>query len=152
MRHGFAVLVLASVVLIATVPAFADGVGVTYISGTLKSVAENANATLDMTSPAALQLQAGQTEIAIPYSAITTYDYKEENRFRLGVLATVGVSLLKARSKRHTVTIGWKDDAGAAQTATFETTQDRAQGLLKVLQARAPQACTGGLPWRRNHG
>ena len=151
MRYRIAVLVLVPLVLAGAIPALADDLGVTYLNGTMKSIAENASGTLDTTSTAALQLKANQTQIAIPYSAITTYDYKEENRFRLGVLATIGVSLLKARSKRHLINIGWKDESGAAQTATFETTRDRARGLVSVLDARAPQACTGGLPWRRPH-
>ena len=150
MRYRIAVFVLVPLMLVAAIPVFADGLEVTYLNGTMKSISENASGTLDTTSAAALQWRANQTQIAIPYSAITTYEYKEENRFRLGVLATIGVSLLKARSKRHLISIGWKDESGAAQTVTFETTRDRARGLVKVLEARAPHACTGGLPWRRN--
>src|SRR3569833_3142831 len=150
MRYRIAVFVLVPLMLVAAIPVFADGLEVTYLNGTMKSISENASGTLDTTSTAALQLKANQTQIAIPYSAITMYEYKEENRFRLGVLATIGVSLLKARSKRHLISIGWKDESGAAQTATFETTRDRARGLVNVLEARAPHACTGGLPWRRN--
>ena len=150
MRYRIAVFVLVPLMLVAAIPVFADGLEVTYLNGTMKSISENASGTLDTTSAAALQWRANQTQIAIPYSAITTYEYKEENRFRLGVLATIGVSLLKARSKRHLISIGWKDESGAAQTATFETTRDRARGLVNVLESRAPHACTGGLPWRRN--
>ena len=84
-----------------------------------------------------MQLKANQTQISIPNSALTTYKHKEENRFRFGVLAPIAVSLLKACSKRHLISIGWKDESGAAQTATFETTRDRARGLVKVLETCA---------------
>lgn len=152
MRHRIAVLVAVALIVAGSIPALAaEGLEVTYLNGTVKAIAENASAKLDTTTSAALQLQAGQSQIAIPYSSVTTYEYREENRFRLGVLPTIAVTLLKARSKRHLVTIGWKDDSGAAQTATFETNRDRAQGLVKILEARCPQVCKGGLPWRRNH-
>lgn len=152
MRHRIAVLLAVAFAVAGAIPALAgEGLEVTYLNGTVKAIAENASAKLDTTAATALQLQAGQNQIAIPYSAVTTYEYHEENRFRLGVLATIGVSLVKARSKRHFLTIGWKDESGVAQTATFETTRDRAQGLVKVLDARCPQVCKGGLPWRRNH-
>ena len=151
MRYRIAVLGLLALILVTTIPVRADDLGVTYVNGTIKAITENASGAFDTASSVALQFQSGQVQIAIPYNSIKTYDYKEENRFRLGVLATIGVSLVKARSKRHLITIGWKDESGSAQTATFETTRDRAQGLEKILQARAPQACSGGLPWRRNH-
>jgi hypothetical protein len=149
MRNWIAVL-LGLALAVAVVPALAGGLVVTYLNGTVKAVAENAPGTHDTTTTAALQLQRGQNQVAIPYGAVTTYEYHDENRFRLGILPAIAVGLLKARAKRHLVTIGWKDESGAAQTATFATRRDRAQGLVKVLDARAPQACTTGLPWRRN--
>ena len=89
-----------------------------------------------------------RADISIPYAAIKRYEYKEENRFHLGVVPAIAVGALKARAKRHLITIDWKDEADVAQTVTFEMTKDRAQGLMKVLEARAPEACTTGLPWR----
>jgi len=145
MRQKIAVLLAVVLALAGTLSAFAaDGLEVTYLNGTVKAITENAQATLETTSAEALQLQAGQSRVPIPYKEVTTYEYREENRFRLGVLPTIAVTLLKARSKRHFVTIGWKDESGSAQTATFETTKDRAEGLIKVLDARAPQVCTSG--------
>ncbi|HEY1576412.1 MAG TPA: hypothetical protein VGF82_04985 [Terracidiphilus sp.] len=152
MRHRISVLLAVALVLAGALPALAtEGLEVTYLNGTVKAIGENARATLDTTSSTSLKLLAGQSQVSIPYNAVTTYEYREENRFRLGVLPTIAVTLLKARSKRHLVTIGWKDESGVVQTATFETTRDRAQGLEKVLEARCPQVCAGGLPWRRNH-
>jgi hypothetical protein len=129
----------------------AEQVEVTYLSGTVKAIPAQTAGKLDTTIPTALELEASTSHVTIPYAAINAYDYREENRFRLGVLPAIAVGTLKARSKRHLLTIAWKDDAGVAQTATFEMTKDRAQGLVKVLDARAPQACTGGLPWRPKH-
>jgi len=126
----------------------AEQVEVTYLSGTVKAISAEAASKLDTTTPTGLELEAGTTHISIPYAAIKRYEYKEENRFHLGVLPAIAVGALKARAKRHLITIDWKDEADVAQTVTFEMTKDLAQGLMKVLEARAPEACTTGLPWR----
>jgi hypothetical protein len=126
----------------------AEQVDVTYVCGTIQAISAEASSKLDTTSPSALELQAGTSQTAIPYAAITGYEYREENRFRLGVLPAIAVGALKARTKRHLITITWKDEAGVAQTATFDATRDGGAGLVKVLEARAPQATTKGLPWR----
>jgi hypothetical protein len=116
-----------------------DRMDATYINGTAKAVPEEARAALDTSSTAALELHAGATTVPIPYSRVTSYEYRVENRFRLGALPAVAVGLLKAREKRHLLTIAWTDDQGNEQTATFETTRDRARGLIKVLDIRSPQ-------------
>src|SRR5579871_3473241 len=115
------------------VPAFAvDRMPVIYVNGTVKAAAEDANATLDTSSGDALRLQVGAEQVAIPYANVTAYTYHVENRFRLGVLGTVAVGMLKARSKRHLMMLSWKDDSGTYQTATLEASKDRACGLIHV--------------------
>ena len=126
----------------------AEQVEVTYLSGTVKAIPAEAASKVDTTTPTALELESGASHVNILYAAIKSYEYREESRFRLGVLPAIAVGALKARAKRHLLTITWKDEAGIAQTVTFEMTKDRAQGLVKVLDARAPQACEKGLPWR----
>jgi hypothetical protein len=120
----------------------------TYLSGTVKAIPAQTSSRLDTTTPVALELEAGTTHVTIPYVAINAYDYREENRFRLGVLPAIAVGALKARAKRHLLTITWKDEAGIAQTVTFEMTKDRAQGLVKVLEVRAPQVRLTEQLWR----
>lgn len=126
----------------------AEQIEVTYLSGTVKAIPADAASKLDTTVPTALELNSGTNRITIPYAAIDSFEYREENRFRLGALPAIAVGALKARAKRHLLTITWKDEALNPQTATFEMTKDRALGLVKVLDARAPQACEKALPWR----
>jgi hypothetical protein len=143
------IMMTALLIGVGTIPGVkAEQVEATYLSGTVKAIPAEAASKLDITTPTALELEAGTSHITIPYAAIKGYEYKEENRFHLGVLPAIAVGALKARAKRHLITIDWKDEAEVAQTVTFEMTKDRAQGLMKVLEARAPEACTTGLPWR----
>ena len=133
-----AVLTLA--LLGTSFPAMAiDQPEVNYVNGTIKSVAENAG-TFDTTSQAVLELRFGPGQVSIPYAQIKSVAYREENRFRLGVLPAIAVGLLKARTKSHFVTIAWTDTEGS-QVVTLKAAKARAVGLLQVIRARAPDAC-----------
>jgi hypothetical protein len=114
---------------------------VQYVNGTVKGLAEVATGILDTTSERTVDFRAGSVQFSIPYAEILNVKCREENRFRLGVLATVGVGLLKARSKRHLVTVEWVPADGPPEVATFDAPKDKARGLALVLRARAPHAC-----------
>lgn len=114
---------------------------VEYVNGTVKGLTEGAMGMVDMTSAEALEFHVGAGQFSIPYAEIRRVKCREENRFRLGVLATIGVSLVKARSKRHLVTIEWKPADGPPGVVTLDASKEKARGLATVLRARAPHAC-----------
>lgn len=114
---------------------------VEYVTGTVKGLTDGAMGRLDMTSDQVIEFKAGSREFSIPYAEVTDVKCREENRFRLGVLGTIGVSLLKARSKRHLVTVGWRPADGPPGVVTFDAPRDKARGLALVLRARAPHVC-----------
>lgn len=118
-----------------------QGIEATYTAGTLPDVPPSSGGILNTTSPTVLEFHAGAAGFSIPYAGITLARYHEENRFRLGVLPAIGVGLLKARSKRHLMTITWKDEHGVVQAAIFEDTRQRCMALLTIVRARAPQVC-----------
>src|SRR5579864_7721400 len=100
-------------VLIAEVP------DVEYVTGTVKGLRDGTTGVVDMSSSDAFEFRAGSNQFSIPYNAIKHVKCREENRFRLGVLATIGVGLLKARSKRHFVVIEWKGQDGGSGVVTL---------------------------------
>ena len=140
MKRAIASLVLAA--MMASVPVWAtDGPDVQYVNGTAPGVEEGSSGRLDTSLPKALEFKAGATGFSIPWDGVQSYKYCVENRFRLGALPTIAVGILKARSKRHLVTIEWKDADGVAQLVTLETSRDDARGLIGMLRARSTQAC-----------
>jgi hypothetical protein len=140
MKRAIVVLLLLGM----GIPALAaDGPEVQYVNGTAQGVKEGAFGTLDSSSATALNFQSGAAGFSIPYGGVSGYKYREENRFRLGVLPAIAVGMVKARSKRHLVTITWKDSQGVAEVATLEASKDDALGLIAVLRARSTQACKG---------
>ena len=96
---------LLSVAMLMSVSAMAmDGPEAQYVNGTAPGVKDGSIGTVDTTIATALEFHAGGAGFSIPYAGVQVYKYCEENRFRLGVLPAVAVGILKARSKRHTVT------------------------------------------------
>ena len=140
MKRVIAGLVLAAMMMSVSAMAM-DGPEVQYVNGTAPGVKEGSTGRLNTSLPKALEFEAGATGFSIPWDGVQTYKYCVENRFRLGVLPTIAVGILKARSKRHLVTIEWKDADGVAQLVTLETSRDDARGLIGMLRARSTQAC-----------
>lgn len=136
-------LVLLGVSLISTAAFGAETGDVEYVNGTVKGVSEGAMGSLTTSRQDALEFLAPSGRFSIPYEDITTVRCRVENRFRLGVLPAIAVGLLKARTKRHFVTIEWKHADGPPDVVTLDASKEKAQGLLAVLRARAQQACPG---------
>ena len=136
---------LCVVVLAAGAPArAADGADVTYTGGTAPGIREGAPGTPDTTAVKELKFHSGAAELSVPYEQMTRVEYREENRYKLGVAGTVIVGILKAREKVHTVTITWADDKDTTNVATLEMSREKATGLLDVLKAKThavPTVC-----------
>lgn len=121
-----------------------DTPDVTYVSGTVPGIKEGVTGKLDTTVADDLKFQAGAAEFSVPYSEVTRIEYREQNRFRLGVVGTIVVGMLKAREKVRTVTITWKDGRDIRNVVTLEMKKERAVALLDVLRARTrivPSVC-----------
>jgi hypothetical protein len=122
-------------------PAVSQSLQVAYTGGTAAVTEQPVAGNLEPDGGKALSFLAPKVGFAIPYAGITDAAYREENRFRLGVLPAIAVGLIKARARRHLVIINWKDDSGLAQTAVFETSKETARTMLALLRARSPQVC-----------
>ncbi len=139
MRKMMAILLVLG--LGVTAVAAAQEPDVEYVNGTVQGWKDGASGTLDMSSPQSLEFHSGSNRFSIPYAEITSVKYREENRFRLGVLPAIAVGLLKARSKRHFVSIAWRHEDDASDVVTLDASKEKARGLMAVLRERAPKAC-----------
>jgi hypothetical protein len=135
---------LLMVGLIGASAVLAEEPDVEYVNGTVKGLKDGTTGAVDMSSPAALEFRAGSNQFSIPYDQIKHVKCREENRFRLGVLATIAVGLLKARSKRHFVVIEWTGEDGRSEVVTLDASKVKARGMVEVLRFRAPHVCPPG--------
>lgn len=137
----FMAVVLVLGLGMSTAAVAAEEPEVEYVNGTVPGLKDGSTGTIDMSSPQALEFHSGSSHFSIPYAEITSVKYREENRFRLGVLPAIAVGLLKARSKRHFVSIAWQHDDDESQVVTLDGSKEKARGLMAVLRVRAPKAC-----------
>jgi hypothetical protein len=87
-------------------------------------------------------LGEGGTRLAIPYTAIRSFRYRQERARHLGVALTIAVGILKRLQRRHFFNIDYTDEHGAAQAVIFEVAKDDAEAVRAVLQTKAPRAQT----------
>ncbi|HTW60154.1 MAG TPA: hypothetical protein VMD55_00010 [Terracidiphilus sp.] len=141
MKRAIAIL-LAGLLSLSGAPALAfDGVHASYASGTVDSIAPETSGALSTTAVAALEFHADKSQFSIPYAEVTSFQYKEESKLHLGVLATIVVALVAPWKKVDRITIVWSGEQGAPEVATLVLSRHDGEGLISILQARAAQAC-----------
>jgi hypothetical protein len=138
-------ILLAGLLAFGDTTAFAsDGTSASYASGTVGAIAPSTAGTLDTVSLEALGFRAGQSHFSIPYTQITSFHYREESKLHIGILATIAVALFAPWEKVERITIVWSGERGDPQVATLVLGKHEGQGLMSIIEARAPRACSGG--------
>ena len=124
-------LVLTSVVVAAE-----PGVKTQVVGGTVQGVKPKSNAQIDLTAPDALSVQCGGTSLRIDYRKIHTLEYGQNVSRRYAAAILVSPVFLLSKSRRHFVTIGYLDDAGAQQALVFRVDKNDVRSVLASLEAR----------------
>ncbi|HWG22406.1 MAG TPA: hypothetical protein VG225_17920 [Terracidiphilus sp.] len=154
MKKLIAMMMTVAMVAAYTPAGVAEEMDAVYRYGTESAIADGSAGKLDTSSMSGMNFHAGSAQFSIPWSGIERAKYCETNRFRLGVLGAIAVGLVKARSKRHLVTLTWNDEHAVAQTVTFEVSKEKSAALWSALRVRGPQlnlkemasTCASGWP------
>jgi hypothetical protein len=121
------------------VPAFASGVEgmeVRYLGGTIAGLADGQIGRFNTAAADALVFEHAGGTVAIPYASIQRYQYTQPLARRLGIAATIAVTMVKRRQRLHVIDVYYRDPAGVNQVATFELSKDRGRAVSIVLGAR----------------
>jgi hypothetical protein len=130
--------VLLGLLLLLALPAGAvAGHEVKYVGGTTPGLQSGAIGRLDTTSDTALIFEHAGSKLAIPYSAIQSFDYSTEVTHHLGVLPLILVSLFRMREHRHFFRISYGGPDDVTQVAVFEVPKQMPRSLRAVLEARS---------------
>lgn len=125
-------LLAASLVLAAAEP----GVKTQFIGGTVAGVKPKSVARLDLTGAESLALHCGKTEFRIDYRKVNTVEYGQNVSRRYAAAILISPVLLLSKSRRHYVTIGYVDQAGAQQALVFRVDKGDIRTVLASLEAR----------------
>jgi hypothetical protein len=112
------------------------GVKAQFIGGTVSGLKAKADARLDLTGADSLTFQCGKTEFRIDYRKVNTLEYGQNVSRRYAAAILISPVLLLSKSRRHYVTIGYLDDAGAQQALVLRVEKGDIRSVLASLEAR----------------
>jgi len=112
------------------------GVKAQFIGGTVSGLKPKSDARLDLTRADSLTVHCGQAEFRIEYRRVNTLEYGQNVSRRYAAAILVSPVLLLSKSRRHYVTIGYVDDAGAQQALVLRVDKGDIRTVLASLEAR----------------
>jgi hypothetical protein len=112
------------------------GVKTQFIGGTVAGVKPKSDARLDLTGADSLSFACGSVEFRIDYRKINTLEYGQNVSRRYAAAILISPVLLLSKSRRHYVTIGYLDPAGAQQALVLRVDKGDIRTVLASLEAR----------------
>ncbi|MCC6537702.1 MAG: hypothetical protein IT162_09150 [Bryobacterales bacterium] len=108
-----------------------------YAGGTLAGMANGTGGSLETADPAVLQVKLGRVRAeTVPYDRINLIEYGQNASRRLVMAAVVSPLFLLSKSRRHYLTIGYRDEDGSQQAMVLRVDKRRIRSMLASLEAR----------------
>jgi hypothetical protein len=121
---SFRQFLFSTVIFMAVPTATLHAAGVEYLGGTVSSIPANTVGTLNYDDGALLRFTYGGAVYSLPYDQITSTDINKAEGHH--VLHKIPVPTLNPHFRKTTLSVHFKDAAGAAQTLNFGMTADAA--------------------------
>ena len=137
MRRVLILLLVWLIVCPSPVLAAVRGKEVMYVGGTIKTVPEATEGTLDTDNDKTLIFNSPKGRFEIPYDKIGSIEYGQKAGRRLGVALVITVWALFSKKRRHFVTIGFTDDNNSAQGVVLEIPKGYTKTTLTILEVRS---------------
>jgi hypothetical protein len=120
---------------------------ITYVDGNLTGVTRQSSGNLAYSGPEAMELKAGLSTLAVPYSGIGKAGLSAPQQHSSDVPLYKVWALHKHFSKTETqlLTVEFKDDQGEARTMTLELGTSAASAVLNAIKQHNPSVETATL-------
>jgi len=127
-------LVLALFVADAT--AADAGYRVEYVGGTLAQFGSRVSGRIHTSDPEVLVFETRNLGLEVPYERINLLEYGQQagRRYLLGIV--ISPLLLLSKSRKHFLTIGYKDEEGRQQAMVFQVDKAGVRAVMASLEAR----------------
>jgi len=113
-----------------------SGARVSYVGGTLARFKKGASGKLHITDPECLVFESGKVGHAVPYEAINLIEYGQQAARRYVLALSISPMLLLSKSRKHYLTVSYKDSDGRQQAMVFRVHKDDVRALMAGLEAR----------------
>jgi hypothetical protein len=127
---------VGAMLLTQPAPAVEPGFHTELIGSTVPGITAKSSAQLDLSEMGALVLRSGREEVRIPYLRIEALEYGQHVSRRYVAAVLISPALLLAKSRKHYVTIEYKDGEDKQQALVFRVNKGDVRPLLASLQAR----------------
>jgi len=138
---------LFSTLIFALVSAFslrgASG-AIEYVGGTVKAIPANATGAFSFDDSRDLVFNYGGSAYSLPYEQITSTDVTKGESHH--ILRKIPVPSFSPGKRKETLTIAYKDAAGAAGTLNFELTANQATEACDTIAAKKAFAAATAIP------
>jgi hypothetical protein len=112
------------------------GLRTQFIGGTLSGVKAKSDARLDLTAADTLAVRFDKAALRIDYKKINTLEYGQNVSRRYAAAILISPVLILSKARKHFVTIGFVDDAGAQQALVVRVEKGDIRSMLASLEAR----------------
>lgn len=109
---------------------------VEYVGGTLANLPSRAEGRVNTSDPKTLVFQARGQDMRVAYGEINLLEYGQQTGRRYIMALAISPLLLLSKSRKHFLTIGYKDGDGNQQALVFQVDKKDVRALLASLQAR----------------
>jgi hypothetical protein len=113
------------------------GQDVLYVGGTINSLPEATEGSMDTKNEEKLVFASGKGSFEIPYQSITSLEYGQKAGRRVGVAIVITVWALFSKKRKHFLTIGYTDKDSKPQGVVLEIAKGRAKSMITIIEARS---------------
>jgi hypothetical protein len=119
-----------------TLDAADAGSRVEYVGGTLANLPSKADGRVDTSDPQTLVFRARGQDLRMAYGEINLLEYGQQTGRRYIMALAISPLLLLSKSRKHFLTLGYKDGDGNQQALVFQVHKNDVRALLASLEAR----------------
>lgn len=123
--------------LVAPAVAADKGVRVRYVGGTVAEFEHGPKGRLYTTDDLFLEFRSKKVCYPIPWDNINLLEYGQRVSRRIAMAIIVSPLLVLSKSRKHFVTIGFKDKNGRQQALVFRVDKNDVRALLLSLETKA---------------
>ena len=109
---------------------------VEYVGGTLEALKSGSDGSMRTADRQVLTVQIGKNTTEVPYERINLVEYGQNSSRRIVMAVVVSPLFLLAKSRRHYLTIGFRDADDRQQAMVLRVDKKKVRAVLASLEAR----------------
>jgi hypothetical protein len=127
---------LALAVVAGPLTAAEAGCRAEYVGGTLAELGPGTSGRIHATDPEVLVFETKNVGLEVAYGRINLLEYGQQVGRRYLLALTISPLLLLSKSRRHFLTVSFKDQKGQQQSLVFQLDKNGVRAVLASLEAR----------------